>query len=62
MKIIQRQENETSSVDHYITNNAKPDYGNEFSSEEFKTDGLGNKNLGDDEFNNEGLNDIHEKN
>lgn len=28
---------------------------NEFSSEEFKIDGLGNENLRDDEFNNEEL-------
>lgn len=56
----QRQESETASADHSITNNAEPDYGNEFSSEEFKPDeigneNLGNENLGDDQFNNQEL-------
>lgn len=51
-----RQENETSSVDHSITNNAEPDYGNEFSSEEFNTDELGNENLGNDNLGDDELN------
>lgn len=46
----QGQEKETSTINHSITNNAEPDYGNEFNTDAFNNNELGNENPGNNEF------------
>lgn len=45
------QNNESASVDHSISNNAEPDFGNDLNTEEFNNNELGNEDLGNNEFN-----------